>query len=514
MEAADDGSDASSVESEANSELCDGCFTSGESSDEELVAGCESAGESEHDGDAVETDGEASDGAAGDDAADGDGGDGDEAEKPTCSICTAVLDLLALVTAEQVLVCDGGCGRELPPSEFRLVCPRGDDFDMCVACAGFRRGAIATRKPSSPHPPSQPMCQPPRAAPATIATAPNGEAAIECGECDEPFGQTSNAPHRARTSAEPLVAVPLPAPGLIAGLQARMRARASQGTRGERAMASFMEWQATRAAETARAAEQRSTSATGSTIACVEETAAEQVEPEGERKERLPHTSQSPGTQYALPAPPAIAFVPASAGRGLREQVAAILAGSSEQRQLWVDLAREILRQATGAASEDGEVSPRALRPQRAVRCSFQSTPPRRLGVDVNTTVALPPASLTRSTRCMCCDEDVGSGEMGHCSALELLATLEADMTEQERLIEQALDSDFDEEPLNRAARKTMYRAFVAARFGHLGAGVRVRIPDCVLAAIRIRFPAPGCNCSVAEIAHCDQHGYTGHRDA
>ena len=42
MEAADDGSDVSSVESEANSDLCRGCFTSGESSDEELVAGCES----------------------------------------------------------------------------------------------------------------------------------------------------------------------------------------------------------------------------------------------------------------------------------------------------------------------------------------------------------------------------------------------------------------------------------------------------------------------------------------
>ena len=88
------------------------------------------------------------------------------------------------------------------------------------------------------------------------------------------------------------------------------------------------------------------------------------------------------------------------------------------------------------------------------------------------------------------------------------------DMAEQDRLVETALGAGLDEEPNLRAARKHMYRTFVAARFGFLGAGVRVRIPDCVVAAIRSRFRAPGCGCSLDEIATCTTHGYTGFRDA
>jgi len=62
---------------------------------------------------------------------------------------------------------------------------------------------------------------------------------------------------------------------------------------------------------------------------------------------------------------------------------------------------------------------------------------------------------------------------------------------------------------VRRAARKFIYRTFVAAQYGYLGHGVCIRIPDCVVAAIRWRFPNPGCNCELSAIGTCQAHGYT-----
>jgi hypothetical protein len=104
----------------------------------------------------------------------------------------------------------------------------------------------------------------------------------------------------------------------------------------------------------------------------------------------------------------------------------------------------------------------------------------------------------------MCCDEDVGDGEVGQCSALGLLATLEEDLQEQDRIIDQGIEFDFEVEALHRAARKHMYRTYVAARFGYLGRGVRVRLPDCVVAAIRSRYRIPTCECSLDAIVSCN----------
>ena len=67
---------------------------------------------------------------------------------------------------------------------------------------------------------------------------------------------------------------------------------------------------------------------------------------------------------------------------------------------------------------------------------------------------------------------------------------------------------------LHRAARWFMYRTLVAAKYGYLGAGVRVQIPDCVVAAIRSRYRAPGCDCHISNIGRCVVHGYTGYREA
>ena len=80
------------------------------------------------------------------------------------------------------------------------------------------------------------------------------------------------------------------------------------------------------------------------------------------------------------------------------------------------------------------------------------------------------------------------------CAALLMLDTLGEDTAERERIIQYELDSEDPPEDLgdlHRAARWFMYRTFVAAQYGYLGKGVRVRIPLCVVAAIRCRFPAP-----------------------
>jgi len=82
-------------------------------------------------------------------------------------------------------------------------------------------------------------------------------------------------------------------------------------------------------------------------------------------------------------------------------------------------------------------------------------------------------------------------------------------------MIQQELDADEpgDHGSLHRQARWYMYRTFVATSYGTLGRGCRVRIPLCVVAAIRCRFPAPDCNCGPEAIATCTVHGYIGHRD-
>ena len=74
--------------------------------------------------------------------------------------------------------------------------------------------------------------------------------------------------------------------------------------------------------------------------------------------------------------------------------------------------------------------------------------------------------------------------------------------------------SNFDLEALRRAARKAIYRKYVAAAYGYLGKGCRVQIPDCALASIRCQFRAPGCDCAPLEIVSCSTHGYVGYHES
>ena len=133
--------------------------------------------------------------------------------------------------------------------------------------------------------------------------------------------------------------------------------------------------------------------------------------------------------------------------------------------------------------------------------------------------------SVTYQRRCSCCDERVGTGATAQCHALQLLATLEDDMRERDMLIQHDLDQDeegiVDLAVLHRSARWYMYRTYVASQYGHLGPGIRVRIPPCVVGAIRSRYPAPGCTCTTIDAlmsctccdAHTGRHCYKGHRD-
>ena len=82
----------------------------------------------------------------------------------------------------------------------------------------------------------------------------------------------------------------------------------------------------------------------------------------------------------------------------------------------------------------------------------------------------------------------------------------------RDQIVERELADGFDEEITLRGARWYMYRAFVAHKYGYLGRGVRVRIPDCVIASIRSRYRAPGCECNLRDIVTCTL--YRGHRDS
>ena len=95
-----------------------------------------------------------------------------------------------------------------------------------------------------------------------------------------------------------------------------------------------------------------------------------------------------------------------------------------------------------------------------------------------------------------------------------MLNSLEEELAALDAQIEVEMQDGSDEEMLHRAARWKIYRMFVAAAYGFLGKGSRVRISHCVISAIRYRFPQPMCNCAPKDIATCTLHGYVGHRDA
>ena len=280
-------------------------------------------------------------------------------------------------------------------------------------------------------------------------------------------------------------------------------------------MDAFHDWQAARAAARAGAAVDD-----GPAAAEFTRVAAAAAEPLATAGVEAGAPMPGGASDYSLPSPPTFPD-PAAPPHERRAHVEALLSGGVESRRLAIEFAREVLRQVPSSELQDAgatqlgdadveEGDEGAEHPEEAAAAAGT---PRRFQVDLHSRQPLPFHLVTYQGRCLCCDDDVGRGVGGQCSALQLLATLEDEMAERDRIIDRELDGgDDDWESHHRNARKFMYRAFVAAKYGHLGKGNRVRLPDCVVAAIRARYRAPGCDCAVCDLAACRVHGYAGYK--
>ena len=237
-------------------------------------------------------------------------------------------------------------------------------------------------------------------------------------------------------------------------------------------------------------------------------------------------SSSTPSTDgYSLPLPPQPPLLVAPEGPELEAQVAELM---RKDPAAGVRLAMAIFRYLpTRALAEEYErvlgKAPSMLNKsgahverspmQGASASPHASAGPASLGVmPVHGAVNATP---TDWKRCMLCDPIPGSPRaVGQtCAALLVFdSRLEDDLVARDAIVEQELADGCDEEPTQRGARWFMYRTYVAYRFGYLGPGVRVRIPNCVIAVIRMRYRAPGCTCNASEILTCSK--YRGHRDS
>jgi hypothetical protein len=227
------------------------------------------------------------------------------------------------------------------------------------------------------------------------------------------------------------------------------------------------------------------------------------------------HTSPpTPGTdEFALARPPPIPLAVAAPGPELEAQVEELMRRDSA---VAVALAQAIFRRLpTGALAVEAD---RVYGAEHGLnefaeargRHSGEALPPRRL--TVATAADGGSGAFHARERCASCDP-FGSGS-GVCSAIEVLDTLGHEFDAREERVAEELAEGCDEEATHRHARWYMYRTYVACKYGRLGAGVRVTIEDCVIAEIRSRFRAPGCDCSLDAIATCTQHGYRGHKSS
>ena len=382
-------------------------------------------------------------------------------------------------------VCDG-CERALERNETLFSCPRDNcEYDLCLPCAGRTRDR--TQQEAVPCLPSRPE--------ATSTSAP------------------AEPPALAHSAA----AAPPPADPLqqqIADLGARIRERARRSAQPQ-VLHAFLDWQAERAAER-RGEPHPPISPLPVANGAMTAQAVGAI---------TPASGSTPGTGFTLSAPTTITIFPEERGTPLREQVGSVVAAGGDALQLAIAFARELFRQVPSAALADvcdgvydemGEDAMQPLAGSGGVEGRPQAAatgPPTQFQVSLRDNR---PAyvNVVDQRRCYCCDDRVGRGDGNQCSALELYDTLLEDLCERDRIIqEEQQQGVISLADSRRAARWFMYRTFVAAKYGHLGAGVRVRIPDCVIAAIRSRYRDPACNCAVKDIAQCQQHGYTGHRD-
>lgn len=430
-----------------------------------------------------------------------------------CGLCEG--ELVELADTEEIGECDS-CQRQLTRDEVTLSCPRRNcEWDVCLPCAGRSRASRQTA--TLPPPPPDALSASPRAVDATaVPAAPAARA-------------TPTIPAAPAVPAASAYRAAFVAPLTIRERLQRMGFRARDPVPREDP---FLRWQAERAAarrtalgldapEGGGAAGAAANGAAGDTTGDGEGGAEGSAEGGAEdgaagscATARDP-TTATPPTSYVLSAPVTITLWP-EARVPMPEQVSDVIATGGAPLSLAVSFARELFRQLPteslpqAADSVYGQLTDAALAGVEEQPRS--NAPPQQFGVAIPTQLAL--ANVTDRRRCFCCDADFGNGDSNGCAALQLYDTLLEAMHERDAIIEQELGNGdgADLAHLNRAARWFMYRTFVAARYGHLGAGVRIQIPDCVVAAIRSRYREPSCNCHVRDIGTCTAHGYTGYR--
>ena len=448
-----------------------GFESSGLDSDEEEFVGCDSrsasGGESGGEEDGSDAD-ERDDAPAATEAEAGDTSD----DESVIQCAFQILD--KLTTAEETLTCDGGCQREMPPSERRYSCTEEDcDFDICTGCAGRRRQLpVAIRAAPADPPRAQPAAAVPR--PAPPPAAPRSSAAAQAARPDGIAALVRDAAARA---------------------EAARAARAAHGN-GEqrRRMDSYHQWQHERAAERERAAaaqrERAAEAASGSAgeepIATAASAAgASAATADAAASAAVPPLAATPTTDYTLRAPPPLPIQLAADGAAMREQVAELINGGAESQRRLAAFVREAARQLEGVGVADGE-APTGPPVERTARGAPTRAPTRFQVQLPSRPPTLPLASLTFRRRCPHCDDEVGGGQAGGaCAGLQFLETLSEELEAQDGVVERGLEDGGEVKPLHRASRKHMYRTYVGAKYGHLGQGNRVQIPICVVCAIR-----------------------------
>jgi hypothetical protein len=216
---------------------------------------------------------------------------------------------------------------------------------------------------------------------------------------------------------------------------------------------------------------------------------------------------------YALERPRALPLLVADDLDERRAQVAELVA-RDPRAAVW--LAREIFRRlpTVELPAEADRVYGALPMPDETVERptvarASPAAPPRTLGA--RRAAGEPFVAPRRPERCACCDAQFGDGESARCPALQMLAALADDLAERDAIVERELDQGYDEGGVHRAARWFLYRQCIALQYGHLGRGVRIKLPDCVVGAIRSRWREPSCTCAtIAELAACRRHGYAG----
>ena len=499
MPASDTGSNGTDDASDVDSDEALGLESSGLDSDESEANRYLSADSNEVDGDEVEDDagGDTVAVAVDDGARTDEGSESDDGI--SCALCGGT-DLAEEVNEHTDGLCDV-CDRNLGIGEAVLSCTREScEFDICRPCAGFGRSTSRhSAGPSAPPPPAPPPPSHPVALASTGATAATAQVAAALD----------------------------PMQRQLADLSARIRERARRSSQPPQVDA-FLDWQAARAAER-RGEPPPDASRTGRLAGLMGEQpddAAPEVAGAIDATDAQTAQAGTPATGgYTLATPANVTILPEER-IPLDEQVGSLVAGGGEALQLAIKFARELFRQLPSAALADaadgvyGDLGADDMYAQSGD--AVVEGRPAANGPPLQFQVALPQqrqtlTGVTVQQRCLCCDERGGQGDSNVCSALQLYDSLIDDLRDRDRIIAQEqADGSMSLADLRRGARWFMYRTFVHAQYGAgaLGAGVRVRIPDCVVAAIRSRYRAPGCNCAVCDIAHCQAHGYTGYRDS